>query len=440
MARIDDKPAAIDPSFLQALSALGGGAAKAEGPAAKKDQARAEPFSGDKFADAADAKSVSSMARFEQLASARSQSESAVRELDPKKDDFELRLAQKYDQETMMVWQAVANVLTAMFAQMMSTLFAEVGGNAEPKPEPIRDTTPTAVGGNRAQTLSDSELFDANGPSADDVRQGELGDCYFLSALGGVATEDPNVIRDNIRPHVDPASGKEVPHQYDVRFYEKDDAGNTSARWVTVNDAMLRDGNGNELYAQTTDNDKDGKWEQWVSIYEKAYAVFSSENGNVDDGYDRVGQGGWGGEAYFAITGRDCNADDPTAMPKRDLEAILARTNPQDGDVVMLGTIGSNDSLLRADGLPGGHMYQVLGTSEGPNGETMVTLRNPWGSFEPGLTPDGNGGFVADARFDGKNDGIFSVPLSQVQRDFDLITYPERSELDMRDLRALVRS
>jgi hypothetical protein len=390
--------------------------------------------------------------------------------VDPNGRDFEAQMGAKYQMETFQAWQAIANVLQAFFAQMMANLVAQMigqmsGGDSggggtiggisggggggsggvvpglptpgptpspSPAPVPIADTTPTSQDGYTARTLKDNELFGENGPQAQDIAQGNLGDCYFLSTLGGVATEHPEIIKDNIKEHVDPNTGEVVPHQYDVRFYEQDQHGNTVEHWVTVNDSMLRDSNGNEDYAQTLDNDHDGKWEQWVALYEKGYAVFKSETGDVDQGYDEIGQGGWGGEAYFAITGQQADADNPANMSDQELLDVLNRTNPADGDVVMLGSRGGNDSMLQAEGLPGNHMYQVLGTYTDPDsGEVMVTIRNPWGSFEPGMIPDGHGGFTTNENFDGTNDGIFSVPLSQVQRDFDLVTYASEPTYDV---------
>jgi hypothetical protein len=100
--------------------------------------------------------------------------------------------------------------------------------------------------------------------------------------------------------------------------------------------------------------------------------------------------------------------------------------------------VGSKDgkSGLVDEGIPSGHMYQVLGTYTDPTtGQTMVTLRNPWGCFEPGMVSNGDGTYSTNGRFDGANDGIFSVSLSQLQKDFDLMSYADDSKYNATNLR-----
>lgn len=380
--------------------------------------------------------------RFSSFAELHRTGDSKYTNLDPSSADFEANMGQKYDARTFDTWAAIAQILVP-FIEALLQMLQGMGGSGDAGGEdnggggsidPISDTTPKPVDGDTATSLPNEELFGAGGPSAKDVEQGNLGDCYFLSTLGGVATEDPQILEKNIRQHVDPSTGEPAPGLYDVRFYKQDAEGNTVEQWVTVNDKLLRDGSGAEDYAQTTDNDHDGKQELWVAIYEKAYAKFKSQDGTVDDGYAEIGKGGWGGEAYFAVTGKTMNGSDPSQMDARSVASILGRTNPSDGDVVMVGS-KSDDSGLVAEGIPSGHMYQVLGTYTDPStGETMVTLRNPWGCFEPGMISNGDGTYSTNGRYDGTNDGIFSIPLSQLQQDFDLMTYPDQSRYDAKPL------
>jgi len=52
-------------------------------------------------------------------------------------------------------------------------------------------------GSNPVRSFS-GPLFSSNGPRVGDVKQGSLGDCYFLAGLGAIAIDSPNVIRQRI--------------------------------------------------------------------------------------------------------------------------------------------------------------------------------------------------------------------------------------------------
>jgi hypothetical protein len=69
-----------------------------------------------------------------------------------------------------------------------------------------------------------------------------------------------------------------------------------------------------------------------------------------------------------------------------------------DGTHVVLSTRSDAD-----EGWVGRHAYTVLGTFE-KDGEQWVRVRNPWGSTEPDAALD-----------DGKNDGIFDIPVSELR-------------------------
>lgn len=363
----------------------------------------------------------------------------ALLELDPGGAQFKANLEAKYSAETRDVWAGIVRLVArrvvqhllergvpegqvrslaaALLPDILQRVAARLRAGTD---DAVPDTTPGAIAGFSPMHLT-SERWSSDGPSLNDVRQGGLGDCYFLAALAGVVTEDQEIIRNGVLPHRD-TRGNIVAGQYDVRLYVQG-AGVAREQWITVSDIMLRDGGYNEAYAQTTDNDHDGAWEHWVALYEKAYAVLRGA-GDVDRGYREAGKGGWGGEAYFALTGRPMLQRDPSMMDGGRLLDILDRANPADGSVVLVGTRGKSDREDIAQGLPANHMYQVLGTyADEWSGEPMVTLRNPWGHYEPNdseLMRTANGTVAADVE---PNDGIFSIPLSQLQRDFDLVAY-----------------
>ena len=101
-------------------------------------------------------------------------------------------------------------------------------------------TNLTAVGqANYAVTYKavNEPLFTANNdtaPSTSNINQGYLGDCYFLSAIGEIALQDPTTIENMISEN---ANGT-----YSVEFQI-----NGKADYVTVNNQLPEMSNGGEL-------------------------------------------------------------------------------------------------------------------------------------------------------------------------------------------------
>jgi hypothetical protein len=217
--------------------------------------------------------------------------------------------------------------------------------------------------------------------------------------------QQPNILRDNIRPHINAITTKGQIDKFDVRFYGEG-AGNVQEKWVTVDSKSVSSGDAIS-----------------AALYEQAYAQFRSIHGNATDDATTT-------EAYYALTGKKAILDDPTQMRTQALLNILGRTNPMQGDAVTLGSRLSPE-MLNADGIPSGHMFTVLGTYQDQN-EWRVTLRNPWGVYEPGANNVDGNWHPAAGTFN--NDGIFSVPLAQVQEDFEAITYPAISKLSIPQL------
>jgi len=56
----------------------------------------------------------------------------------------------------------------------------------------------TAVGFLRYRNFSSQPLFASTGPSPLDVDQGDMGDCWLMSALGSAAKANPNSIRQTV--------------------------------------------------------------------------------------------------------------------------------------------------------------------------------------------------------------------------------------------------
>ncbi len=78
-------------------------------------------------------------------------------------------------------------------------------------------------------------LFGANGPSYTDVRQGEVGDCYFLAALGEIALQNPTAITNMFIVNGDGT--------YTVRFFN-----GSQAQYVTVDQQLPTTSSGTLIF------------------------------------------------------------------------------------------------------------------------------------------------------------------------------------------------
>jgi hypothetical protein len=228
--------------------------------------------------------------------------------------------------------------------------------------------------GERYQPVT-GELF-VDGPSAEDVLQGTLGDCYVLSAFAAVAQQHPELIREAFHDNADGS--------YTVRLFQAQLGGlflSPVSLKVTADLPTL--GNG-LAYARSLD-----RAELWAPLLEKAYA-------QLRGGYDRVGRGGNPGHVMTALTGRKSSFSwlsprSPADEVFQKLASCLAQ-----GKCAVAGTWAADKVDFNQTGLLQNHAYTITGVSE-EDGTRFVHLRNPWGNFEPA----GNG----------EDDGRFALPL-----------------------------
>lgn len=220
------------------------------------------------------------------------------------------------------------------------------------------------------RTFNGLKLFSSVGPVATDVRQGQTGDCYFMSALGSAAFKQPLVIRQNIVDFNDGTFGVKL-----------------GAKFYRVDNDLPVDGN-NYLANASLGAESSG----WVALYEKAFA------------HHRTGQNsyaslnnGWTTEAYVALG--MTNAQHTTAS--FNTAAYLATWIR---DALAGGTALTVTSLetLSANPLVQNHVFMVTGVVANSWGTiTHVVLRNPWGV---------DGGNLRD----GVNDGVVTLSTSEL--------------------------
>jgi len=191
-------------------------------------------------------------------------------------------------------------------------------------------------------------LFSEDGPLADDVAQGVLGDCYLLAVLSSLARHCPDVIRQSI---VDLGDGT-----YAVRFQRRG-----VEYYVRVDADLPVAPTGGLAYA-----DLGRQGALWVAIFEKAYAIFRGGEAS----YASL-SGGWLDEVCEALglKARKRTFDDASAL----LEWIKGELDA--GRAVTFGTKLSKGAPVLAR-----HAYSVDSVVTDEAGRLIgLRLRNPWG-------------------------------------------------------------
>jgi hypothetical protein len=218
---------------------------------------------------------------------------------------------------------------------------------------------PKTTDGSTYQDFSSDPLFSTAGPSEDDIRQGDIGDCFFLSTLSAVAKVDPQRIRQSMLAMGDGT--------YLVQFSR----GN-SKYYVHVDGQLPTYAPGQLDYA-----DLGAQNSTWVALMEKAYVVFNGK----PISYSSI-DGGWMDSAFAALGGQpaDISASISPASFMSQVKSLLAARK-----AVTFGVVKP------ADGAPllSDHAYTVDSVVTDSSGDvTGLRLRNPWGV--DGAGNDGN--------------------------------------------------
>lgn len=226
-----------------------------------------------------------------------------------------------------------------------------------------------AKGTTGVQNFKNNALFSDNGPVADDVEQGYLGDCYYLATLGAVAEVEPSKIRESV---VELGDGT-----YAVQFTK-----NGKELFVRV-DADLAVNGSALAYADLGAGNS-----LWVAIMEKAFAYVRTGVAS----YAAI-EAGWMSEAA-SVLGVTSNSIYSTSSATNLMGTLAAELNA--GKAVTFATVGT----ISGSTLVGSHAYQVVSVTA-----TTLTLRNPWAID----------GYTCK---DGSNDGYITVTATQAYANF----------------------
>ncbi|XP_064483864.1 calpain-B-like [Ornithodoros turicata] len=225
----------------------------------------------------------------------------------------------------------------------------------------------------RPKDIVKKPRFFVDGVSREDVRQGSLGDCWFVAALASLTQR--RALFDRVVPQGQSFKEGKYAGVFHFVFWKAN-------RWVdvVVDDRLpvLRSG---EIYSIKSGE----KSEFWSTLAEKAYAKLNGTYGNLE--------GGTGTEALTDFTGGIPEQFILLPLPKNIWRAIKRAferrsiltssfvTPPQQEEE------GETTEVKVADGLYANHEYSVTGVAEfkldnSDDLTQLIRLRNPWGESE----------------------------------------------------------
>lgn len=220
------------------------------------------------------------------------------------------------------------------------------------------------------------------------ILQGRVGDCSFLAALGAVASIHPEAIVNMITPLGD--------DQYAVKFPGAKEPVLVEAP-TTQELATFAHGNA---------------YGMWPALLEKAFGMQLKKSQGDKACDEKILQEynvGKGLKAFELLLGKKPLAVALDLVPEEFLHLGLSFITEHDIPFTVGTKFARGDSaVFDKAGLVDGHAYTVL--KYDPESRT-VTLRNPWGSFEPHSEGKAK---------DGKDDGVFKLSLKVLKQWFDI--------------------
>lgn len=298
----------------------------------------------------------------------------------------------------------MVRLFSSMFggdSELMSTATQQISGSHGPSasngpgagdkklPSSHEITGPTTLYAQGQDGFGNKDKGDVD---INDIKQGYLGDCYFLSAIGAIAQQNPSGLKRLITENKD-KDGNTI--SYTVTFKEKDSgllgtglfsSGHKDVPITVDAKHFPKDKDGNETHAQLPgDADAAGNKEIWPLVLEQAYA-------QKHGGYEKIGKGGMPSNAMSELTGKDSEKKTPGKYPADQLEKDLAAgkgvcfSTPKKTLFDKIGGWFGKEASL-PNGLVHDHAYTVTGVQTGEDGKKYVILNNPWGDSHPKPVP-----------------------------------------------------
>ena len=250
--------------------------------------------------------------------------------------------------------------------------------------------------------FDDNFLIFENKIEMDDIKQGNLGNCYLLSAISAL-TEFPNFIYQIFR-----SKEKNKYGYYEVVLY-------IDGEWqiVFVDDYFPFSKESNELkFCKPNGN------EMWALILEKAWA-------KINGGYALI-IAGWPSDPLVALTGFPCQKIHNSEESIEDLWISICGSD-KENEIMCCNTTSNPD--IQKQGLIVNHAYTLISAKQKDYENNykksikLVKLRNPWGYKEwIGKFSDNSELWTDDLKeyFSGvsKDDGTFYMAIDDYHRFF----------------------
>ncbi|KAG6832571.1 hypothetical protein H0H87_001227 [Tephrocybe sp. NHM501043] len=241
----------------------------------------------------------------------------------------------------------------------------------------------------RVTQIFDKPQFFVDGADSNDIIQGKIGDCWFLSALATVSTakglvEKFCIARDEevgvygfiffrdtrwVNVVVDDMLYTSVPKYEELTITEKELYHEDKAKY----NSSARKG-GKTLYFAKSG----ATGETWVPLIEKAYAKLHGDYVSLSGGKSLEAVEDLTGGVSTAISNKDI-LDIDRFWNEELLKANQDRLFGCSFDSLDASRSGVRD--VKVDGLMGSHAYSVLRAVEA-KGKRFLVLRNPWGRSE----------------------------------------------------------
>jgi len=237
------------------------------------------------------------------------------------------------------------------------------------------------------QDIFDEPKFFIEGATANDVRQGKEGDCWFMAALCTLSNKEGLiqkvcVARDEqvgVYGFVFHRDGSWYSEVIDDKLYLiKEDFHESLLernKWLELQNrqspeeeyrAVMQTGSRALYFAQCSDPN-----ETWLPLLEKAYAKAHGDYGALDSGFV--------GEGIEDLTGGVTTELFSTDILDKDKfwKEELMQVNKQ--FLFGCGQMGGKDG--QRQGILKNHAYSIMEARE-VNGQRLLKLRNPWGNTE----------------------------------------------------------
>eukprot|EP01126_Amoeba_proteus_P048862 TRINITY_DN5670_c0_g1_i7.p1 TRINITY_DN5670_c0_g1~~TRINITY_DN5670_c0_g1_i7.p1 ORF type:complete len:678 (-),score=122.50 TRINITY_DN5670_c0_g1_i7:107-2140(-) len=251
-----------------------------------------------------------------------------------------------------------------------------------------------------SEIWSNPKLF-SDGISPHDIKQGSLGNCYFLAALS-VLAEYPEFIT-KLFTCEDNDYGV-----YSMTFYPQ------GLRTEVVVDDWLPCYKGSPCFSKTYEE------ELWVLLLEKAYAKCYGSYKDIATGFAH--------QAMFDLTGAHHQyfTFGAAYTPEKVFERLVAADSAK--HMMLAATPGKDSGLFEtaSTGLCAGHAYGIL-DARVFEGNKLLHIRNPWGHVEwTGAWGDKDSRWTPEAKaalpWSDVNDGTYWMCLEDFTKYFRSVT------------------